>query len=122
MSLEFIERCAGIPTSIVVSVAFVYLVLKLGSTLPRILSDLKIVIGNNTSAMQNIRDGQKETAQEIKSLVTRVAVIDSRQQSAEKQLTDLRACVDDINENMATKSEFQGVQQTLSMLQGRLTR
>lgn len=122
MSLEFIERCAGIPTSIVVSVAFVYLVLKLGTTLPRVLSDLKTVIGNNTAAMQNIRDGQKETAQEIKSLVTKVAVIDSRQQSAEKQLTDLRACMEDINENMATKSEFQGVQQTLSMLQGRLTR
>lgn len=130
MDATNLKDLASYPTSILFSIAFVFIVYKYAMTLPKIMAgDVKAIenntaaIQNNTAAMEEIKKSQQETSLALNRICLTTESLDGRMQKQEEKTDDLINEVSEIKEVMLTRKEFNVAQtQTVSMISGRLER
>lgn len=97
---------AGLPMAIIMSLAFLSLVIFLSVKLPGVLSAQNTLISNNTDATQAMSKSVDMLGGVLKEITTEFAVHDQRTKNLQSDLHDLQDDVSDIKQNGATKNEL----------------
>jgi hypothetical protein len=110
---QVVEKLAGIPMAIVMSLTFVGLIIYLSIKLPSILSTQNILISNNTEATKSMSESVNMLGGVLQTITTNFAVHEECTKNIQSDVHDLQDDVSDIKQNGATKNELIAVHNRL---------